>query len=75
MEGFQQYLLTFYPELKDLIFPSKEKKIDIPYYLLEKFFLRLYTNESSNFYKIINLDFQMVNLTYTEYIFSYYMMH
>lgn len=35
LEGFQQYLLTFYPELKDLIFPSKEKKIDIPYYLIE----------------------------------------
>ena len=73
LEGFQQYLLTFYPELKDLIFPSKEKKIDIPYYLLEKFYLRLYTNESSNFYKIINLDLSNGKFDiYRVYIFLLY---
>ena len=73
LEGFQQYLLTFYPELKDLIFPSKEKKIDIPYYLLEKFYLRLYTNESSNFYKIINLDLSNDKFDiYRVYIFLLY---
>jgi len=73
LEGFQQYLLTFYPELKDLIFPSKEKKIDIPYYLLVKFYLRLYTNESSNFYKIINLDLSNGKFDlYRVYIFLLY---
>ena len=73
LEGFQQFLLTFYPELKDLIFPSKEKKIDIPYYLLEKFFLRLFTDERSNFYKNINLDLTNGKFDlYRVYIFLLY---
>lgn len=37
LEAFQNFMLEYYPELKYLIFPSKEKKISIPYYLLAKF--------------------------------------
>ena len=56
LESFQCFLMDYYPELKDLIFPAREKKIDIPYYLLAKFYLRMYTNEKSNFFKNMNFD-------------------
>ena len=49
-------MLEYYPELKYLIFPSKEKKISIPYYLLAKFYLHMYTYECG-FFKNMNLFF------------------
>ena len=56
LEGFQRFLLDYYPELKDLIIPSREKKIIIPYYLLAKFYLHMYTYEQCHFFKNMNLD-------------------
>ena len=56
LESFQKFLLNYYPELKDLIIPSREKKITIPYYLLAKFYLHMYTYENCNFFKNMNLD-------------------
>ena len=56
LEGFQRFLLDYYPELKDLIIPSREKKIEIPYYLLARFYLHMYTYEACNFFKNMNLD-------------------
>ena len=56
LEGFQKFLLNYYPELKDLIIPSREKKIAIPYYLLAKFYLHMYTYEKCLFFKNMNLD-------------------
>ena len=56
MEGFQRFLLDYYPELKDLIIPSREKKIEIPYYLLARFYLHMYTYEKIPFFKNMNLD-------------------
>ena len=55
LEGFQRFLLDYYPELKNLVIPSREKIINIPYYLLAKFYLHMYTYES-NFFKNMNLD-------------------
>ena len=55
MEGFQRFLLDYYPELKDFIIPSREKKIDIPYYLLARFYLHMYTYEDIPFFKNMNL--------------------
>ena len=75
LEGFQRFLLNYYPELKNVIIPSREKKIDIPYYLLAKFYLHMYTYES-NFFKNMNLD--LINGKfdiYIDYIYFFYMMH
>ena len=56
LESFQKFLLNYYPELKDLIIPSREKKMSIPYYLLAKFYLHMYTYENCLFFKNMNLD-------------------
>ena len=73
LEGFQYFLLDYYPELKDLIFPSREKKIEIPYYLLAKFYLHMYTYEKVNFFKNMNFDlFNNKFDIYRIYIFLLY---
>ena len=56
LEGFQRFLLEYYPKLKDFIIPSREKKIEIPYYLLARFYLHMYTYEDVPFFKNMNLD-------------------
>ena len=73
LEAFQNFLLDYYPKLKDLIFPAREKKIAIPYYLLAKFYLHMYTYESSNFFKNMNLDLSNDKFDlYRVYIFLLY---
>ena len=73
LEGFQYFLLDYYPELKDLIFPSREKKIEIPYYLLAKFYLHMYTYEKVNFFKNMNFDLSNNKFDiYRIYIFLLY---
>ena len=65
-------MLEYYPELKYLIFPSKEKKISIPYYLLAKFYLYMYTYECG-FFKNMNLDLSNSKFDlYRVYIFLLY---
>ena len=72
LEAFRTFMLNYYPELKYLIFPSKEKKISIPYYLLAKFFLHMYSH-NSKFFNNINSDLtnNKFNL-YRVYIFLLY---
>ena len=73
LEGFQCFLLDYYPELKDLIFPAREKKIQIPYYLLAKFYLHMYTYEKVNFFKNMNFDLSNSKFDiYRVYIFLLY---
>ena len=57
LEEMQKFLLKYYQsnDLVGLIKPSKEKNIDIPYYILAKFFINLYTKET-DFYRNLNKD-------------------
>lgn len=56
----------------DYIYPQKEKKIDIPYHILAKFYARLYTLES-DFYHRINKDLTNKKFDfYRTYIFLLY---
>ena len=72
LETFQNFMLEYYPELKYLIFPSKEKNITIPYYLLAKFYLHMYTYECG-FFKNMNLDLSNNKFDlYRVYIFLLY---
>ena len=71
LENFQKnFLLRYYPELNHLIYPAQEKNIEIPYYLLTKFYLHMYTYEKCNFFRNMNFDLsnQKFDL-YREYIF------
>ena len=71
LENFQKnFLLRYYPELSHLIYPAQEKNIEIPYYLLTKFFLHMYTYEKCNFFRNMNFDLsnQKFDL-YRDYIF------
>ena len=74
LEIFQKcFLLKYYPELKDLIFPSREKNIFVPYYLLTKFYLHMYTYEKCNFFKNMNKDLSNDKFDlYREYIYLIY---
>ena len=72
LKAFQFFLLRYYPQLKYLIFPSREKNIEIPFYLLAKFFLNMYTYEKC-FYENINLDLSNNKFDlYRQYIFLLY---
>ena len=56
----------------DYIYPQKEKKIDIPYHILAKFYARLYTLESDFYYRI-NKDLTNKKFDfYRNYIFLLY---
>jgi len=56
----------------DYIYPQKEKKIDIPYHILAKFYARLYTLESDFYYRI-NKDLTNKKFDfYRTYIFLLY---
>ena len=74
LENFRKnFLLRYYPELNHLIFPSQEKKIEIPYYLLTKFFLNMYTYEELNFFRNMNFDLSNKKFDlYRDYIFLVY---
>jgi len=70
LKNFQLFLLTYYPELKDYIFPSREKKIEIPYHLLTKFFLNMYRYEQFGFFQNMNIDLSNNKFDlYREYIY------
>ena len=56
-ENMQKYLIKNYPNLKQFIKPSQEKDILIPFNVLAKYYLYLYTLESS-FYKDLNKDLE-----------------
>ena len=57
LENMQKILIKNYPDLKHYIKPSQEKDILIPYNILGKFYLYLYTIESP-FHKDLNRDLE-----------------
>ena len=65
----QNFLLEYFPHFKDYIKPSQEKNIDIPYHILAKFFIRMYTCQAEigniNFYSKLNKD--LSNLYFDKY--------
>lgn len=65
----QNFLLEYFPHFKDYIKPSQEKNIDIPYHILAKFFIHMYTCQAEigniNFYSKLNKD--LSNLYFDKY--------
>ena len=57
LEDMQKDLIKKYPELKHIIKPSQEKDIFMPYHILAKYYLHLYTLDS-NFYNELNRDLE-----------------
>ena len=72
LEKFQKYCIKLYPDLKQFLKPSEEKNIEIPYYILSKYYLHLYTLES-DFFRNLNKDLSKGNFDkYKQYIFILY---
>ena len=55
LEKMQKENIKLYPNLKHLFKPSEEKNIFIPYHILAKYYLKIYT-ENSNFYINMNKE-------------------
>ena len=55
LEKMQKEFMGQYPKLKHLFKPSEEKNIFIPYHILAKYYLHIYTLES-NFFSNMNKD-------------------
>ena len=55
IEKMQRENIKLYPQLKHLFKPSEEKNIFIPYHILAKYYLKIYT-ENSNFYVKMNRE-------------------
>ena len=49
IEEFQKYFIKLYPNMKQFLKPSEEKNIYVPYNILAKYYLHLYTLESDFF--------------------------
>ena len=72
LEEFQKYCIKIYPEMKQFIKPSEEKNIYVPYNILAKYYLHLYTLES-NFFRNLNEELSKGNFDkYRQYIFILY---
>ena len=73
IKNLQHFLMTYFSQYKNLIKPSQEKNIDIPYHILAKFYLNLYSGENPQFYKFMNRDLTNKNFdTYKTFIFLMY---
>ena len=55
LDLLQRENIKLYPKIKHLFKPSEEKKIDIPYHILAKYYLNIYTH-NTNFYSDMNRD-------------------
>ena len=55
LDEFQRKNIKLYPKIKHLFLPSEEKKIEIPYHILAKYYLNIYTH-NTNFYSNMNRD-------------------
>ena len=72
LEDMQKDLIKKYPELKHIIKPSQEKDIFMPYHILAKYYLHLYTLDS-NFYNELNRDLEQGKFDkYRTYIYLLY---
>ena len=73
IKNLQHFLMTYFSKYKNLIKPSQEKNIDIPYHILAKFYLNIYSGENPQFYKFMNRDLTNKNFdTYKTFIFLMY---
>ena len=72
LEKMQKEFIKTYPQLKHLFKPSREKNIFIPYHILAKFYLHLYTIES-NFFSEMNRELKKKKFDkYRIYIYLMY---
>ena len=72
LEEFQKYCIKLYPDLKQYLRPSEEKNIYVPYNILAKYYLHLYTLES-NFFRNLNKELSQGKFDkYRQYIFILY---
>jgi len=72
LEEFQKYCIKLYPDIKQFLKPSEEKSIYVPYNILAKYYLHLYTLESK-FYSNLNKELSKGNFDkYRQYIFILY---
>ena len=71
-EKMQKEFMNLYPKLKHLFKPSQEKNIFIPYHILAKYYLHIYTLES-NFFCDMNKELKKGNFDkYRIYIYLMY---
>ena len=72
LEKMQKIFMALYPKLKHLFKPSQEKNIFIPYHILAKYYLHIYTLET-NFFCDMNKELKERNFDkYRIYIFLLY---
>ena len=72
LEDMQKYLLKKYPSIRHIIKPSQEKDIFIPFNVLAKYYLYLYTLQS-DFYRDLNKDLEQGKFDkYRTYIYLLY---
>ena len=72
IEIMQKENIKLFPKLKHLFKPSEEKDIFIPYYILAKYYLNIYT-QNSNFYVDMNRELRERKFDkYKTYIYLMY---
>ena len=72
LETFQEQCVKAFPKLKHLFKPSQEKNIFIPYHILAKYYLSVYTHESS-FY--INMNRELRERKFDDHRIYIYLMY
>ena len=72
LEEMQKYFIVKYPKLKHLFKPSREKKIFIPYEILAKYYLYIYTLESNFF---LDMNRELKNGNFDKYRIYIYLMY
>ena len=72
LETFQEQCVKAFPKLKHLFKPSQEKNIFIPYHILAKYYLSVYTHESS-FY--INMNKELRERKFDDHRIYIYLMY
>ena len=72
LEKMQKEFMSLYPHLKHLFKPSQEKNIFIPYHILAKYYLYIYT-KNTNFFCDMNKDLK--NRNFDKYRIYIYLMY
>ena len=72
LENFQEEYVKAFPKLKHLFKPSQEKNIFIPYHILAKYYLYIYTHES---YFYINMNKELRERKFDDYRIYIYLMY
>jgi hypothetical protein len=71
-EAIQEEYVRTFPKLKHLFKPSQEKNIFIPYHILAKYYLSVYTHES---YFYINMNKELRERKFDEHRIYIYLMY